>query len=274
MKLRIIPTTRIVLSVGVMALTLPMVANSAAIVFQADDSIQTTVDAFRAALGDPLNGNAPGPLAAGRREINWDGGGSTATSPAPNPFAGFQTTRGALFTTPGTGFVQAPAAGMGDTFSNPTYSSFDAFSPVRLFSPVGSNITDATFTLPGNPAVGASINGFGVVFSDVDLAGSATIQFYDLQDNPIGSAYSAPVFNDGLSFLGVVFDAGEKVGRVRIMSGNVAPGPTDGVGGADIVLMDDFLYAEPEAIPEPATLLLFGTALAAMTIKLRLGGRS
>ena len=31
------------------------------------------------------NGNTPGPLATGRREINWDGGGSTATSPAPNP---------------------------------------------------------------------------------------------------------------------------------------------------------------------------------------------
>ena len=42
--------------------------------------IQATVDAFRAALGDPNNGNAPGPLASGRREINWDGGGSTDTS--------------------------------------------------------------------------------------------------------------------------------------------------------------------------------------------------
>jgi hypothetical protein len=39
-------------------------------------SIQSTVDSFRAALGDPNNGNAPGPLSGGRREINWDGGGS------------------------------------------------------------------------------------------------------------------------------------------------------------------------------------------------------
>ena len=37
-------------------------------------SIQSTVDAFRAALGDPNNGNNPGPLSSGRREINWDGG--------------------------------------------------------------------------------------------------------------------------------------------------------------------------------------------------------
>ena len=33
-------------------------------------AIQDTVDAYRAALGDPNNGNAPGPLATGRREIN------------------------------------------------------------------------------------------------------------------------------------------------------------------------------------------------------------
>jgi hypothetical protein len=42
-------------------------------------SIQPTVDAFRAALGNPNNGNAPGPLAQGRREINWDGGGPLMT---------------------------------------------------------------------------------------------------------------------------------------------------------------------------------------------------
>ena len=45
-------------------------------------SIQGTVDAYRAALGNPNNANAPGPLATGRREINWDGGGGVeATTP-------------------------------------------------------------------------------------------------------------------------------------------------------------------------------------------------
>jgi hypothetical protein len=47
------------------------------LVFQAAgstaDSIRSTVDAFRDALGDP-NGNNPPPLdRSGRREINWDG---------------------------------------------------------------------------------------------------------------------------------------------------------------------------------------------------------
>jgi hypothetical protein len=49
-------------------------------------SIQSNVDAYRAALGDPNNGNGPGPLATGRREINWDGGGGV-TATAIGPYA-------------------------------------------------------------------------------------------------------------------------------------------------------------------------------------------
>src|SRR5207248_8194843 len=52
--------------------------DSAPVVFQAagvtTDSIQSSVNAFRAALGVPNNGNTPGPLKNGRREIDWDGG--------------------------------------------------------------------------------------------------------------------------------------------------------------------------------------------------------
>src|SRR5215203_2831711 len=38
-------------------------------------AIQAGVDAFRAALGNPNNGNTLASLPSGRREINWDGGG-------------------------------------------------------------------------------------------------------------------------------------------------------------------------------------------------------
>src|SRR5262245_20881965 len=45
------------------------------------DSIKSTVDAFRAALGDPNSGNNPPPLdRSGRREINWDGGNPAITT--------------------------------------------------------------------------------------------------------------------------------------------------------------------------------------------------
>ena len=94
-----------------LALSLPAESEGDPIMFQASGAnaaaIQATVDAFRAALGNPNNGNNPGPLGSGRREINWDGGGATTTSLAPASFDGFQNSRGALFTTDGTGFAQA-----------------------------------------------------------------------------------------------------------------------------------------------------------------------
>src|SRR3989442_3067366 len=65
-------------------------------------SIQSSVDAFRAALGNPNNGNA-GPLMTGHREINWDGAGGvdTTTTTPVTPFNVFLNTRGSQFTTPG-----------------------------------------------------------------------------------------------------------------------------------------------------------------------------
>jgi hypothetical protein len=43
-------------------------------------SIRGTIDSFRAGLGGSNNANTPGPLAGGRREINWDGGGANMTT--------------------------------------------------------------------------------------------------------------------------------------------------------------------------------------------------
>jgi hypothetical protein len=87
----------------------------APLVFQAAGptaaSIQSTVDAFRTAVSGDMdinNGNAPGPLPSGRREINWDGGGSDMTTAPVTPFDVFLKTRGGQFTTPGTGLSQAP----------------------------------------------------------------------------------------------------------------------------------------------------------------------
>lgn len=228
-------------------------------------SIQATVDSFRAALGSPNNGNAAGPLASGRREINWDGGGAVDATPSGTPFNGFLNTRGAQFVTPGTGFLQAPLSGgatNGLAGINPTYATtFSTFSALRLFVPTGSNVTDALFFLPGsNGAVAATVSGFGAVFTDVDLPNSTSIALFDAQDNLLYSAFApAGTIADGsLSFLGVVFGAGERIARVRITTGNAALGPNDG-GGIDVVGMDDFLYGEPRAsVPEPTPLALLG----------------
>jgi len=226
-------------------------------------SIQNTIDQYRAALGATNNGNAVGPLASGRREINWDGGGSIATSVVGPTFTGFLANRGALFTTTGTGFVQAPLAGLADTFHNPTYATiFQPFSPVRLFSPIDSNVTETQFFVPGGgdaPAP-ATTTGFGAVFTDVDLPNgsgpgdtngnrkaSTLIECFGTDGGLLFSNFVPASPGDGsLSFLGIVFgDA--RIARVRITSGDAAPGPNDD-GTHDIVMMDDFFYGEPQPL--------------------------
>jgi hypothetical protein len=207
------------------------------------NSIKPVVDAFRNAIGSPNNGNLPGPLTSGRREINWDGGGNNSTtSPAPTPFTGFQLIRGALFTTPGTGFVQAPPSGLATTFNNATYSTlFTTFSPLRLFSAVGSNVTDVHFFRPGTE-IPATVNAFGAVFTDVDLPDSTSVEYFGPEGDSLGKVFVPPA-NNGLSFVGVLF-ANERIALVRITSGNTAPGPNESAS-VDVVVMDDFIYGEP-----------------------------
>ena len=61
--------------------------------------------------------------------------------------------------------------------------------------------------------------------------------------------------------MGGIASAGERIARVRITTGNSALGPNDlPFDGADVVVMDDFLYSEPIAVPEPTSLLLVATA--------------
>jgi hypothetical protein len=234
------------------------------IVFQAAGpnaaSIQSIVDQYRLALGNP-NGNNPGPLAAGRREINWDGGGNnTTTSPGPTPFEVFLNTRGARMTTPGSGFVQAPPSGIADVTGNTSYADiFKTFSPFRLFAVLDSNVTKVTFFIPGsNGAIPATTKGFGAVFTDVDQPdgvrdfgshdeSSTFVQYFDVYGKLLYSSAVPPSPGDGsLSFFGVVFDDA-RIARVRIVTGNAELGKDD-TRRRDVVVMDDFLYGEPQAI--------------------------
>jgi hypothetical protein len=215
-------------------------------VFTATGDIAATLAEFRTALGDPPNGGAAGPLEGGRREIKWDG------APAEMPGDFFNTTvkAGAIFTTDGIGFRNSD----NDFFEiNPAYADeFNAFSPLKTFMPIGSAELTVDFRVPGFD-IPAATRGFGVVFSDVERVGAASIKLFDAKGRSLGQ-YHAPVRSDpaGFSFVGVVFEA-PIVAQVEITSGQRALGAgvqdlSDG-GNLDLAVMDDYLYAEPQAIP-------------------------
>jgi hypothetical protein len=92
----------------------------------------------------------------------------------------------------------------------------------------------------------ATVDGFGVVFSNVNLDDSTTIEFFDVHGHLLFSKNALPggAQLGNFSFLGVGFDAGEQVYLVRVTSGNRLP-----VSPArDVVMMDDFIYGEPQPL--------------------------
>jgi hypothetical protein len=232
------------------------------------------VDAFRAQLG-ALNPNVAGSFGTGRREINWDGVPDAFSAPNnfPANFFNVNSPRGVVFSTPGTGFAVSANAASGTPvqFGNidPTYSQiFEPFSQQRLFTALGSTITDVNIFVPGSTTAALS-RGFGVVFSDVDLNDSTSLQFFDRNGVSLGTFFAPGIAgNETFSFLGVDFGA-SVVGRVRITSGNqiLAAGNTSN----DLVVMDDFIYAEPNviAVPEPATLALVALGLMGIGFRSR-----
>lgn len=62
---------------------------------------------------------------------------------------------------------------------------FQPFSAQRLFTALGSNITDVTFFVPGT-SVPAFVTGFGSVFTDIDRFGSTTLQFFHPGNKSLG----------------------------------------------------------------------------------------
>ena len=151
------------LAIATFGLTLifnPVAASAAPQVFEASGAtpadIQNKVDAFRTFLGN--NNGVGGTFATGRREINWDGVPDNFAAPnlLSANFFNSNSPRGVVLFTPGTGF-QVSANLINPTNTpvrfgniNPVYPTlFSTFSPQRLFTALGSNITENVFFIPG-----------------------------------------------------------------------------------------------------------------------------
>jgi hypothetical protein len=224
-------------------------------VVTASCDITTAVADYRARLGT-LNSNVVGEQPGGRREINWDAVPALNTNNNTFPANFFNQpvtgrARGVVFSTNGSGFRVSD----NDFFDiNPDYADeFNAFSPIRTFAAVESNRTDVQFFVAGGNTSALS-SGFGVVFSDVDKKGSAQIKLIGANGHSLGD-FQAPACPGGFSFVGVAFDT-QVIARVEIKSGKGALGAnSDDVSdrnhgpARDLVVMDDFIYGEPRALP-------------------------
>jgi hypothetical protein len=231
-----------------------------------------TVTAFRDALGT-LNPNTPANFADGRREINWDGVPDASADPNPFPGDFFNGTtagraRGIQFSTPGTGFLVSANAGAAVPTGFGFADEFIPFSAQRMFSPVGSTITDVIFFNPALNTQRATTRAFGAVFEDVEERGS-TMSFYDPTGNLLLTIDVPRGSNAELSFAGAAFDAAV-IGRVRISAGNAALLANGVFGpGTDGVVMDDFIFGELVPVPEPRAYALMIAGLALIGLAAR-----
>jgi hypothetical protein len=239
-RLPLLPVLAVLASAGAAA-----PAHAATTVRQASGqniaAIQATVDQFRADLG-PSNDSDP-PAAAGRREIDWDGIPDSQADPNLLPDGSYGA-RGVKLTTPGTGF-QVSADATNPDGEPPEFGHqnlFATFSPQRLFSPLGSTITDVFFVEPGGTDPALS-RGFGAVFTNVDTASRSRIDLFDANGVLIVSRTVPPATgNATLSFIGISLDEG-RIARVRIKSGDNPPDSTTTTN--DTTVLDDFVYGEP-----------------------------
>jgi hypothetical protein len=219
--------------------------------------LRVTVDQFRALLGEPNNGSGP-PAQDGRRELSWDGTPDAQSAPNLMPPDFFNTVvpRGAVFATDKGSRFQVSADDDNPTNTAVRFANingqfddiFATFSPQKLFTPLDTNRMKVKFFIPGTQER-ATVKGFGAVFADVDDRDSTKVELYDRNGRRIWSSFvpKGPKRNKSLSFLGVKTNA--DIYEVRITSGDVPlrAGKNDN-WWRDVVVMDDFLYSEPDRL--------------------------
>jgi FG-GAP-like repeat len=229
-------------------------------------SIQTEINQFFSILGGVDNGTG-GSFITGRREL--DLGLVPDNFAEPNGFPGdfFRTTvpRGATLSSGcryGVLTVSADAVNPTGTpvaFGNidPSYlGQFITYDSQRVMAMkwLGSGFKDCSsilinFSIPGTD-IPATVSGVGLVFTDTDTGTNTLVRFYDVNGNQIIGNFGLRSNNNGLSFLGVNFNAGERIASVEIWPGAV-PLFSGGLDGPDYtvdrVAISAIFYGEPRA---------------------------
>ncbi len=245
--------------------------SAAAVVRQASGAnnvaINAAVSLFRLDLGGQLNPNTMQTFTTGRREINWDDIPEQSAYPNSIPGHYYNTVSpaGVIFSTPLNNWNLNTGNFMVSTGLNPGPTRFENIDPsyddaLRLYSGEriasvrpypgieAPSIINVHFFIPGTDTP-ATVRGFGIVFTDVDSAENATVRFFGVDGRVLTGIQSPLPANNGLSFIGVSYNAGERIARVEIKCGKdpLRLGNVDGQNGIDVVAMDDIIYGEPHA---------------------------
>lgn len=225
--------------------------------------IQGAIDQFRTDLGGANNGIG-NTFTTGRREINWDGVPDAFAQPnnLPPDFFNVNSPRGLVMRAVGEkeeteGFrVSADSDNPTQTatkfadISTSFATQFKAFTEQRVFSYLDHKEIAIRFFVPGTQTI-AAVRGFGAVFCDVDMAQVSSIELFQGKKS-LGKFYAQPT-NAGLSFVGVSFPTAI-VTKVIITTGNtpvqVSCGPNPESSTKDMVVLDDFIYGEPQAVQQ------------------------
>lgn len=224
--------------------------NTEITVIKGSGNINDEVDAFRQVLGAQLN-TTPGAV-GGRREVNWDAVPDSLVGQAlpqkffnpTDPGSPAALQRGLRYTAPGE--FRVSNAQFAEV-NNQAAGEFANFSGSKTFANINSLDWEVDFEIPGQ-AIPASVKGFGVVFSDVDLDNSTSLEFFN-GDRSLGKFFvPARAAGSSFSFLGVRFNNNERITKIKVShQGRLIEGQKDiSAGGpADLVVLDDFLYSEP-----------------------------
>jgi hypothetical protein len=236
-------------------------------------AVGTAIAAFEAAIGGTNNGAnpPPTPLTSGFRDINWDGvkldgtdfgGGPNTTVITPGKTVGIPLNRfqergvflGAVYAVS----TDQPNGSFADV--NPGVAHlFPSFSPHNTFAMFNDNGIDFKFVQPsahGTALVSAASRAFGAVFINVEIPNSSFIEYFHngtmLKQEflPVGGkgvpVFVGDIFSSAIVtnvFLSLGTDVIFKFDGATVTSGGVV----DNGVTHNLVVTDDFVYAEPQA---------------------------
>lgn len=240
-------------------------------------SLSVAMALFRQDLGGTIHSNG-GSYTTGRREIDWEDHPNSNTSATYFPFDYYNKTipKGIVFNTAFDSDTYIPTMITSRALSaypNGEYVGFNdphqqfeprfkPFSGKKMFSTVYNTRFDVSFYIPGTK-IPATVNGFGMVFADVDYQDSAFITLYDKSGEVIYADYVPASGNDGFSFIGVSFSDGTRIARADIVLGLIPlrqsdPGATECYNVytecfRDFVAADNVIFGEPRAMEHHAS---------------------